>query len=391
VAAAIVAAACTPPPSKPPINPGSSTTAPTGPTTSVTTTTVVTAPPHLYSENPLNGWGQDGIAYSVDMQGNAVYVGGDFSHAVKGNQSVARANVMAVQRDTGDLLPGFVANTDGIVHSVLSDGTSVYIGGEFTTINGVAKSRLAKVDAVTGAVDPSFTANAPNFVSDLLLWGNKLYVVGEFGQINGVTRKGAALVDKATGAVDPTFDPAADLRVNTVAMNPAGTKLYLGGVFQSVGGSGHPWLTEVAPTTGKVQGPVFTAVQDYVRDVTVGPDGLVYAAVGGKQNSAYAFDPTTGKQKWREHANGDVQAVKYSNGYVFFGFHDGFTINGVRSFTLRILAANPQTGALAPGFMPESGAYPGVLTIDADGSYLAVGGYFGRMGGESVHGLSIHP
>ena len=86
-----------------------------------------------------------------------------------------------------------------------------------------------------------------------------------------------------------------------------------------------------------------------------------------------------------------MQAVKYSNGYVFFGFHDGFTINGVRSYTLRILAANPQTGALNPGFMPESGAYPGVLTIDADGTYLAVGGYFGRMGGTSVSGLSIHP
>ena len=79
-----------------------------------------------------------------------------------------------------------------------------------------------------------------------------------------------------------------------------------------------------------------------------------------------------------------MQAVKYSNGYVFFGFHDGFTINGVRSYTLRILAANPPTGALDPGFMPESGAYPGVLTIDADGTFLAVGGFFGRMGGPSA-------
>ena len=392
VAAAILAAACTPPPNQP-INPGSSTTAPTGPTTSATTTTtVVTGPPHLYSENPINSWGQDGIAYSVDIQGNTVYVGGDFSHAEKGNQSVARANVMAVQRDTGDLLPGFVANTNGIVHSVLSDG-SLRLHRRRVHDDQRRSHRAAWPRSTQSPARsiPSFTASAPNFVSDLLLWGNQLYVVGEFGQINGITRKGAALLDKATGAVDPTFDPEADLRVNTVAMNPAGTKLYLAGVFQSVGGSGHPWLTEVNPTTGKVQGPIFTTVQEYVRDVTVGPDGLVYAAVGGKKNSAFAFDPTTGKQRWRQRANGDVQAVKYSNGYVFFGFHDGFTINGVRSYTLRILAANPQTGALNPGFMPESGAYPGVLTIDADGTYLAVGGYFGRMGGASVNGLSIHP
>jgi len=387
VAAAIVAAACTPPPSQPPINPGSSTTAPT----TSTTTTVATGPPHLYSATPLNSWGQDGIAYSVDIQGNAVYLGGDFAHAEKGNQSVARANVMAVQRDTGDLLPGFVANTNGIVHVVLSDGISVYLGGEFTAVNGVPANHIAKVDAVTGAVDPGFQASTTNFVADMVIAGSKLYAVGEFGQMNGVSRQGAALLDKTTGALDPSFDPSTDGRVNTVAIDPTGTKLYIAGIFQHVGTTSRPWIAEVSPITGAAQGPVFSPVQEYVRDVTVGPDGVVYAAVGGKMNSAFALDPNNGKQKWRDHANGDVQAVKYSNGFLFFGFHDGYTINGVRSFTLRILAANPQTGALAPGFQPESGAYPGVLTIDADGSYLAVAGYFNRMGGESVHGLSIHP
>jgi hypothetical protein len=182
VAAAILAAACSPPPSKPPINPGSSTTAPIGPTTSATTTTVVTAPPHLYSPTPIDSWGQDGIANSVDIQGNTVYVGGDFADAVKGKQSVARVNVMAVQRDTGDLLPGFVANTNGIVHVVLSDGISVYVGGEFTTVNGVAANHIAKLDAASGAVDPGFHATTTNFVSDLVLVGSKLYAVGDFGQ-----------------------------------------------------------------------------------------------------------------------------------------------------------------------------------------------------------------
>ena len=297
---------------------------------------------------------------------------------------------MAVQRDTGDLLPGFVANTNGIVHVVLSDGISVYVGGEFTTVNGVAANHIAKLDPATGAVDSGFHATTTNFVSDLVLFGSKPYAVGDFGQMNGVSRQGAALLDMTTGALDPTFDPNTDGRVNTVAINPAGTKLYLAGIFQNVGSVSRPWIAEVSPTTGAAQGPTFTTVQDYVRDVTVGPDGLVYAAVGGKQNSAYAS--TDDRQaEWRQHANGDVQAVKYSNGYVFFGFHDGFTINGVRNYTLRILAANPQTGVLNPGFMPESGALPGVLTIDADGTYLAVGGYFGHMGGKSVNGLSIHP
>ena len=137
----------------------------------------------------------------------------------KGNQSAPRSNMMAVARTTGDLLP-FVANTNGVVRAVISDGFNVYIGGDFTTVNGVQRPRLAKVNAATGALDTSFSPNIPTFVTDLLLVGNKLYVVGQFGQVNGVQRRGAALLDKGTGALDPTFAPNAQSRVNTRGHQP---------------------------------------------------------------------------------------------------------------------------------------------------------------------------
>ena len=145
-----------------------------------------------------------------------------------------------------------MANTNGTVYAVISDGSSVWIGGDFTTVNGVAKSRLAKVDAFTGAVDQAFTATAPNTVKDLLLAGNQLYVVGEFGQINGVQRDRAALLDKATGAVDPTFDPNVPGLVNTVALNPNGNRLYLG----LPGAEGHPAVPRRGQRRhGRVAGP----------------------------------------------------------------------------------------------------------------------------------------
>jgi outer membrane protein assembly factor BamB len=377
VGVALVAAACGPPRVVPP---GSTPTAPAGPTT-----TLFTSPPHLYAQTPLNGWGQDGIANSVDIAGNIVFVGGEFDEAVKGNQSAPRSNVMAVERTSGDLLP-FVANTNGVVRVVLSDGFNTYIGGDFTTVNGVQRPRLAKVNAGTGALDTSFAPNVPVSVTDLLLVGNKLYVVGSFGQVNGVQRRGAALLDKGTGALNPTFSPNAQSRVNTVAISPNGAHVYLG-----LAGQTGPYLLDVNPVTGAIQGPDFSLLNDYIRDVTVGPDGTVYVAAGGQMNSAIAINPSTGRQQWRQRAEGDVQAVKYSNGYLFFGFHDGFTINGTRSFTLRLLAADPATGDLVASFTPESCCYPGVLTIDADGTFLAVGGLYARMGGRSVHGVSIHP
>ena len=248
-------AACVPPPDPPPggstvPTTAGGTTAPTAPTT--TTTTIVPGPPHLYAERPLDGWSHNGTVYSVDIAGHNVYVGGDFSRATKGNRFELRDNMMAVARSTGELLPGFVANTNGTVYAVISDGSSVWIGGDFTTVNGVAKSRLAKVDAFTGAVDQAFTATAPNTVKDLLLDGNQLYVVGEFGQINGVQRDRAALLDKATGAVDPTFDPNVPGLVNTVALNPNGNRLYLG--LQAPKDT-PPYLVEVNAVTGAVAGP----------------------------------------------------------------------------------------------------------------------------------------
>ena len=82
-----------------------------------------------------------------------------------------------------------------------------------------------------------------------------------------------------------------------------------------------------------------------------------------------------------------MQAVQYSNGQVYAGFHDGFA----RRHTLRLLALAPTDGAVDPTFHPSSNSYPGVYCLDADGRYLVAGGYFSNMGGVGVKGLAIFP
>ena len=138
-------------------------------------------------------------------------------------------------RDTGDLLAGFVANTNGIVHVVLSDGIFVYVGGRLHDRERRAANHIAKLDAATGAVAPSFHAGTTNFVSDLVIVGSKLYAVGDFGQMNGVSGRGRRFSTRPPARWTSTFNPNADGRVNTVAVNPAGTKLYLAGIFQTSG------------------------------------------------------------------------------------------------------------------------------------------------------------
>jgi Domain of unknown function (DUF5122) beta-propeller len=346
----------------------------------------------LYSARPVDGWGigkdavlPDEYVDVVKIVGGAVYACGLFSTAVFHTDSAPRANLMAVRASTGALLP-FVADTNGPVMAMATDGASLYIGGDFTTVNGVARNRLAKVNLATGAVDPAFRPSTGNPVYDMLVLGGKLYVAGEFNTINNVPRQRAAALNLSTGAVDPTFNPSADKRIEAIAANPTGTKLYLGGRFTIVNGEARAHLVEVSPTTGALQGPAFERVNDYILDLSVKSDGAhLYGAGGGGLNSAVSWDTTSGNREWNLRTDGDTQAVQYSNGYVYAGFHDGYQ----GDTALRLLALDPATGLPDPSYMPTSGSYPGVDCLDADGNHLAAGGYFPNMGGVAVKGLAI--
>lgn len=65
--------------------------------------------------------------------------------------------------------------------------------------------------------------------------GTKLYVGGEFDTIGGQPAAKLARIDVATGKVDPTFTPAVHGRVRALALH--GDRLYVGGSFGAVRGT----------------------------------------------------------------------------------------------------------------------------------------------------------
>jgi hypothetical protein len=404
-AAALAVAACVPPtvespsgsqPSVPSSGGPGTTAGPGTPTTPATTPTVpvptVPSQPKLYSTTPLNGWGvlkETAGAFTeyvdvVKIVGNTVFVGGNFANAVRGAQTAPRANFMAVNITNGELL-GFRADTNGPVKALASDGTSLFIGGAFTTVNGVAKRGLAKINLSTGAIDPAFVATSGS-VDDMVIVGSRLYIVGEFGTVNNQTRTRAAAVSTTTGALDPTFNPVIDGRVMAVAASPDGSRIYVGGNFLNVSYFPRDYMAEIDANTGAVQGPDFGRSRAAVLDLQVSADGTkIYG--GTRWNIAVQWDASSGRDEWFVRADGDTQAILSSNGYVYQGFHDGMGGNT----SLRVVAIDPANGQVQSGFMPTSGSHPGVWTLDADGRYLVAGGYFANMGGVPVKGLAIFP
>ena len=98
-----------------------------------------------------------GIAVINAPAGNTVYVTGSFSQArpagvaVGGAGSVARSNLLAYDITTGKLITTFshTLNAQGLAIAASPNGSTIYVVGDFTTVDGQTRSRLAAFDTAT--------------------------------------------------------------------------------------------------------------------------------------------------------------------------------------------------------------------------------------------------
>ncbi|MBA2444747.1 MAG: delta-60 repeat domain-containing protein [Nocardioidaceae bacterium] len=253
--------------------------------------------PHLMADAAVS----HPLALAIENSRQTMYVGGKFQSVenAERTETYLRQNIMAFDANTGLLSPTFAPDLDGTVFAILGIGDSVYVGGEFRTVDGVARPRLVKLDATTGARDPSFnpTAITGGRVSEIRLVNGRLLVGGMFED------KLLAL-DPLTGA-DTGYinvDIAGQLRLTTTktevyrfAVNPRGTRLVAVGNFISVdgeirrrgfmlnlgatGAALNPWYY---PPLNKKCASNAPGRQAYLEDVDYSPDGsyFVFASTG---------------------------------------------------------------------------------------------------------------
>ncbi len=160
--------------------------------------------------------------------GNTMYAGGTFYSV----SALTRNNAAAIDATTGQILP-WNPNTNGIVRAIAADNNNVYLGGDFTTVNGtVIKNRIAQVNATTG-VATAWNPGSDNSVNALLLQGTSLYVGGNFATIGGASRAKIAALSTTSGSAS-AFNPISNGNVNALAIS--GDTLYVGGDFTTIGG-----------------------------------------------------------------------------------------------------------------------------------------------------------
>jgi hypothetical protein len=154
----------------------------------------------------------DGVVDTVGQAGSTVVVGGSFTSVSAHGSSTkqARAHVFGFTAGTGAIVSGFSPTVNGTVDSVVPGpmAGTVLVGGVFTTVDGVS-TRVALLNTATGAIVSGWKAPAINGeVNSLVLSGGRLFVGGYFTVVGGQSRVGLAVLDPSTGALSSYAVPS---------------------------------------------------------------------------------------------------------------------------------------------------------------------------------------
>jgi uncharacterized delta-60 repeat protein len=235
--------------------------------------------PGLGANGPVN-------AIALDAAG-AVYIGGDFT-TVNGVPRPRIARLLSNGALDAAFDPG--SGFDATVYALAVTPTGeVFVGGSFTSYNGAGAARLVRL-LPTGARDAAFNpgSGADDFVSALVLQPDgKVLVGGAFVNFNGQVRNRLARLN-ADGSFDTTvnFGTGANRTINTALQQPFDGKIVIGGAFTEVDGLPRVGIARLHGGTNVGGGGFQLSAPAYVTRESAGSVGVTVLRVGGTTGAA---------------------------------------------------------------------------------------------------------
>ncbi len=315
----------------------------------------------------------DGAVYAiVQLADGRSVISGSFTNVGPDSSKVQR-NHIARYTAANELDTSFNPNIDGDVFVIaLQDDGKLIVGGGFSKIAGAARPYLARLNT-DGSVDGSFNASVAGIVHSVVLQpdGRILYtaVPGTDTSVNNLGRL------NADGSVDGSFNPGNDGQVNSIAVQADG-KITVGGSFQQIGGTQHPYLARLnadgsldASVTSKPSGPItalalqrdgkivigglFNAVDDLPRY------GLARVSTSASSSDSFSINAERNTVIWtRTGAAPEVSGVVFETSadtYTWANVGAGTRISGTSNWRISGLSLASDTMYIrASGIMPAS-------------------------------------
>ncbi len=278
--------------------------------------------------------------------GNTIYIGGKFLQVQHGpgGTTFDQPFLAAFDKDTGEWIPSFNPVLNGPVWKMEAspDGTKLFVGGEFTSVNGLADTTaLAALDPVSGAPVSDWVGyvSRPSGSYDVRamdIQGPWLYIGGNFTRISGgvgaqftgpITDSRLGRLRLTDGRPDGAWKPSVEVAPQEIDASSQGDRVYAVGLFQTLNGVQlNPIRLAIMDT---VNGDAVPGLQPFHPNSTdlewqntiLEVGDKVYQ--GGSQHilhqynrSDYAFE--------RSHMTkfgGDFQAMAYKDGILYAGCH----------------------------------------------------------------------
>lgn len=333
----------------------------------------------MSSDVPLEGWPHvDGTVYcSVSDGAGGWYFGGSFLQVGR----FARHNLAHVRADfsVDDWNPG----ADQRVSAMVRNGSTLYIGGDFSSVAGTARSRAAAFDLPSQALTP-WSPAVNSSVHAIALDDSLVYLGGSFDHVGGQLLKGIAAVGAGSGAPtawNPAVQPYSGNDV--LGIEVSGNTIYLAGTFTTMGTQPRTNIAAVDATTGLAT-PWNPSAGATVRGVRV-HGARIYAwgdfsSIGGQTRYGLAaLDPATGSAlAWDPGYCLKVYTFATNGPTIFVGGNFGSA--GYLSVARQSIAAIDSVTGNATSWAP--GTTFAVYTMGVDGSRVFIGGNFVSLGGK---------
>jgi len=417
-----------------------------GPPAAMADTNPPAGVPPTISADALPTWQINGVVWSQVVVNNIVYVTGSFTKARPpgvapgGTGEVTALNIFAYDIRTGNRVSGFhhSLNAQGRAITATPDGSKIFIGGDFTSVDGIARGHLAGFSTATFALDPTVKPTVSNVVRTLTASNSTLFVGGGYGSVNGVARNSLSAVSVSTGSLLGWKPKVDNGTVWSMVLAPGGTRVIVGGSFTTLNtgttldngygrsaygmgsldattGSSQPWAATQRIRDATSTGAITSLRTDGQR---IYGSGYAYGT-GSSFEGTFAAEPSTGNITVVNDCHGDTYDV-LPLGQVLYSVSHAHDCRWVRSFPdtsprvrwQRALAqtTTPTTTNIGPDsygwnynglpasavlhWFPQfrAGSYTGqsqaAWSLAGNTSYVSFGGEFPGLNGINQQGLT---
>ncbi|MDQ3452717.1 MAG: hypothetical protein M3493_08495, partial [Actinomycetota bacterium] len=352
--------------------------------------------------NHASSWQTNGVVATVAYGNGVVYLGGSFTAvrppgAAPGTGEVARSYLAAFDASSGELLD-FNHRLDRRVTGlyVSPEGSRLYVGGDFLSVDGVFRRKAAVFSTATGELT-SWKVGFNGPVRAFHQIGSTVYAGGGFSTVKGVARTGVAAI--STAGELQAWAPQLNGRVRAITSVPDGSRVVIGGPFSTVNGQARQSIASLDASTAQLRPWAATHPScSFVTSLTRVGD-TIYGSAAGKGSGCYegtfAADPMTGVERWRETCRGATEAVAVVGSYLYKGSHahdcstaGGFPENYDNRDTYNLLSVSLSNGGLGDWLPGMQGKGVGPLAMATDGKQLFVGGTFSGINGQGQQGFA---